>query len=74
MMTSHKQTIEYLNEKIAAVEVEVRTAQSMIEPARLNYERKRRDAEALEHELAALRDTLRVLVEDAADVIAEAPC
>lgn len=64
-MTSHRQTIEYLKEKITEVETEVRTAQSMIEPARLNYERKRKDAEALEHELASLRETMRVLLNDA---------
>ena len=74
-MSSHRQTIDYLTEKITEVEVEVRTAQSMIEPARLNYERKRKDAEALEHELASLRNTMTVLLQDAqANVAPETPC
>lgn len=64
-MSNHRAALDMLQEKIEAVQKDVDTARHAIEPARINYQRKCKDAEALEYELAQLLHTQKVLMQDA---------
>lgn len=71
MMSSHRSTIEYLNEKIDELNKDYGVALNMRNAARDNLERKEKDVKQIEYELEQLTATKRVLEHDAAT---EVPC
>jgi recombinational DNA repair ATPase RecF len=74
MMSSHRATIEMIQNKIEELNKDYGTALSQRNAAKANLERKEKDVQLIEHELAELGKSLALLTEDAQDAIAEAPC
>jgi chromosome segregation ATPase len=65
MMSSHRATIEMIQNKIDELNKDYGTALSQRNLAKVNLERKEKDVKLIEHELDELRKTLVVLTQDA---------